>query len=450
MSDEPRRNPLRLLTTRGRVTLVIGILVLIIAIVAGQRDVMRIGMLLIALPVLALIMIAAARLRLSSARSIVPNRVQLGSPLVGRIRLGLESRLPIGMVMLEDQVPAELGQRPRFTVDRPGMNWQREIEYPLLGRVRGRWHCGPLSVRTTDPFGLVVREQQFEATTEVLVTPQIVPLISITASGGSGSSGESQPHRIGVVGADDVLIREYRHGDDVRRVHWRSTARRGDLMVRREEQAWDPAARIILDSRAVAHAGPGIYNSLEWAVSAAASIGLRFIGDGYRLEVYEADGPLEISLASGINRIVTQDLLVSRLTDLKARRTRSLRYGLEAAAAEQGSELVVAIMGRLSSEDAHALLRTRRQRTRGLALLIDADSFDRPQRSADGANSGTEGQEGSARPGPIRAADVGSAEELLVSEGWQVVRVTRGMSVADAWARFDPRSNLQPQPAGAV
>lgn len=415
----------------------LGLVVAIVSMFAGQRDVMRVGMFLAALPVLAVILISVAHLRLSSRRSIVPNQVQLGTPMVGRIRLSLESRLPVGMVLLEDQVPTELGQQPRFSIDRPGLSWEREIEYPLLGRVRGRFRCGPLSVRTTDPFGLVSREQQFTATTEILVTPQIVRLTPLAASGGAGRSGESQPHRIGVVGADDVLIREYRHGDDVRRVHWRSTARRGDLMVRREEQAWDPAARIILDSRAAAHAGLGVYNSLEWAVSAVASMGLRFIEDGYRTEVYEADGSLDLDSISGSNRQTSGELLISRLTDLRARRTFSLRYALESLASEQGSELVIAVLGRLSADDAHGLLRAKRSRATGLAMVLDVDSFARAghgEPQPDAVSSAAPSSGGSS------SDDLDPTVRLLRQEGWRVVVVTRGMTVADAWAAFDTYS----------
>lgn len=455
MSEERSRRSLRILTARGRLSLGLGITVAVIAMLAGQQDVMRIGLLLVALPLLALIFVAAARLRLSAQRSVVPQRGQLGLPMTGKIVLSLESRLPIGLVMLEDPVPPELGTRPRFTIDRTGLGWERELEYPLLGRVRGRWECGPLIVRTTDPFGFVQRSQQFTATSEVLVTPQIVALTPVSGSGGASSSGESQPHRIGVVGADDVLIREYRHGDDVRRVHWRSTARRGDLMVRREEQAWDPAARIILDSRAGAHAGTGMNSSLEWAVSAAASVGLRFIDDGFRTEVYEADGPMQLAVG-GMNRRATGDLLISKMTELHPRRTVSLRYALEAAAADNSGQLVVAIMGRMTTDDAHLLLRVRRQHARGMAILLDVDSFAAPSAtevSGTAADVGqpvhrpgpaASGNAGGPRPGRRddgRTADIGAAAAMLSGDGWQVVRVTHPMTVGEAWAELDgPRA----------
>ena len=60
-------------------------------------------------------------------------------------------------------------------------------------------------------------------------------------------------------------------------------------MVRREEQAWDPTASVdLLDSRVGAHAGRGMHSSLEWAVSAAASVAVHFLDDGFGVEIYEA------------------------------------------------------------------------------------------------------------------------------------------------------------------
>ena len=86
--------------------------------VAGQRDVMRIGLLLAALPVIAAVLVARARLRMSCERAVEPAQVPLGSPMRGQITLGQEGRLPAGILLLEDAVPRELGNRPRFLVDK--------------------------------------------------------------------------------------------------------------------------------------------------------------------------------------------------------------------------------------------------------------------------------------------------------------------------------------------
>ena len=365
----------RLLTGRGRSFLVVGLTLTVVAMFAGQRDLARVGLLLVVLPVVALTLVTRARLRMSAERAVYPAQVPLGAPMRGRIVLGHDSLLPAALLQLSDQVPPELGPHPRFLVDRTASHWQRVLEYPLLGRRRGRYRTGPLTVRTTDPFGLVQLDRQFQATTQVVVTPQVHPLSRSDAAGGGGSAGDVRPRRLGVSGADDVLVREYRNGDDVRRIHWRSTARSGELMVRREEQAFDPSATVLLDSRIRAHAGRGVQHSLEWAVSAVASLGVHFLDDGYGVEVYDADGPLHVGGAFGQHSSMSRAVLLQRLTDLRASSSASMRYAFSAAAAAAPGQSVVAVLGRLDLAQTQALVRVRRQHTLGLAMLLDVDSF---------------------------------------------------------------------------
>ncbi len=409
----------RLFTPRGRVFLGVGIAIVLVAMATGQRDVMRVGLLLAILPAVAAILVARASLRLSCERSVQPARVHLGAPMTGRLVLGQDARLPAGILLLQDTVPAQLGNEPRFCVDKADLSWRRVVEYPMLGRVRGRFVTGPLRVRTADPFGLVQLDRQFVATSEVLVTPEVVPLTAVRTAGGGGSTGETKPHRVGVIGQDDALVREYRDGDDVRRIHWRSTARRGELMVRREEQAWDPTVSLILDSRSSAHAGPGIWNSLEWAISAVASIGVHFLDDGFGIEVYEADGPLDVGLSQGQRGSMAHDALLGRLTDLRPRATRSLRIAVESAAVDRPGQLVVAVLGRLTAEDAHVLLRARRNRAQGVALLLDVDTF------AEGPVD------------PVRRAQHELAARTLRENQWRVLDVPRGMGVGAAWLALE-------------
>lgn len=409
----------QLLTPRGRGFVVTGLVIVLISIVAGQRDVMRLGLLLLVLPLIAAFLVARARLRMSCERSVEPAQVPLGSPMRGKITLGQDGRLPAGILLLEDHVPRELGPLPRFLVDKADLSWRREVQYPLLGRVRGRFSTGPLSVRTTDPFGLVSLDRQFVATSDVMVTPQVVPLPVMRTAGGAGSTGEARPHRIGVVGQDDALVREYHQGDDVRRIHWRSTARWGDLMVRREEQSWDPSASIMLDTRASAHAGRGMNNSMEWAISAAASIATHFLDDGFGIEIYEAEGPLHISGSLGQHSSASSQLVISRLTDVKPRVTSTMHYAVEAATVDRPGQLVIAIMGRIDAADAQSLLRVRRNRAQGLALLLDVETFaDEPDNER-------------------HRAQTELAVQILRDNQWRVIIVPRGMSVADAWAGLE-------------
>jgi uncharacterized protein (DUF58 family) len=244
-------------------------------------------------------------------------------------------------------------------------------------------------------------------------------LPTIRTIGGGGSTGEARPHRVGVVGQDDALVREYRQGDDVRRIHWRSTARWGDLMVRREEQAWDPSASIVLDSRSSAHAGRGMQNSMEWAISAAASIAIHFLDDGFGIEIYEADGPMNITGTMGQHSSASQELVISRLTDLRPRQTTMIHHAVESATVDRPGQLAIAIMGRMNAQDANSLLRVRRNRAQGLAMLLDIDTFaDEPS---------TEQQR----------VQHDLAGRILRDNQWRVIDVPRGMGVADAWSALE-------------
>ena len=98
------------------------------------------------------------------------------------------------------------------------------------------------------------------------------------------------PRSVAAAGDDDVAPREYRHGDDLRRVHWRSTARHGELMVRREEQQWQSRGALLLDTRRYAHRGEGPRSSFEVAVSAAASIGVQLGREGLGLRLVTDQG----------------------------------------------------------------------------------------------------------------------------------------------------------------
>ena len=87
--------------------------------------------------------------------------------------------------------------------------------------------------------------------------PRIIPLGSGRPPGsGIGAEG-AIPHMVALHGEDDVSIRAYRDGDDLRRIHWPATAKTGDLMVRQEDRPARRRAVVVLDSRASGHRGTG-------------------------------------------------------------------------------------------------------------------------------------------------------------------------------------------------
>ena len=85
--------------------------------------------------------------------------------------------------------------------------------------------------------------RSFTSTDPLVVTPVVENAARAAAGRGLGRQRRSpRPRSIASAGEDDVVTREYRRGDDLRRIHWRSTARSGELMVRREEQPWQSRA----------------------------------------------------------------------------------------------------------------------------------------------------------------------------------------------------------------
>lgn len=410
----------RALTPRGKAFLVLGVVLLIACMAFGQRDLARVSILLILLPVAAIGVVGRSHLHLVSERTIDPPRVTLGERMDATLDLRKAGALPVGLLRFEDTVPRELGRRPRFTIHTFAGDWKRQLTYPLMGLARGRYRVGPLLVRAVDPFGLAQIDRQFRASNEVLVTPEVVPLTQMGAAAGNNASGESTPQKIGLVGQDDVLVREYRDGDDVRRIHWRSTARKGEIMVRREEQAWDPSVTILLDSRESSHAGTGRTSSFEWAVSAATSIAHHLITNGYRLAMVDSEGLVPTSSAE--DPYAAREAVLLAMTDEDTCAIDSLETALETNLQRQG-EMLVAVLGRLSPDDVTALATARRGRTVGLAIVLDVDSFTIRGLRAE----------------PEVIAQHEECVRQLSDAQWRVVQVKRGSSVAEAWAELERR-----------
>lgn len=419
----PLRNPWTLMTLRGRVTFVVGAAICFLAVLFGQRDVLLLGLLLALVPVASAVFVDRTRLKLSCERDVTPSQAAIGEQFSGTLALDRHGKLPVGVLRFEDRVPAQLGARPRFTLQNLAAEWSRQVSYPLLGQQRGRFRVGPLRVRVSDPFGMAGLDREFRATSEVMVTPRIEPLDAMGNAGGSGSTGEARPQRLGLSGQDDILVREYVRGDDVRRVHWRSTARLGQLMVRQEEQAWDPSATVLLDSRASAHRGSGAHSSFEWAVSMVASLTVHLMADGYDITLFGADGPLADPELGDLGSRVSRREAITQLTDV----TLTTTDGLEAAAAASlratASQMTVAVLGRTNSADVGNLVEMQRNQAHAMAWVLDVESWD-PEDEKPSA------EERAGREEHERAVD------MLAHSGWRVVRVPATMGVRDAWVHM--------------
>ncbi|MFF8270776.1 DUF58 domain-containing protein [Streptomyces sp. NPDC016562] len=273
------------LTTRGRSFLAAGIAAAGCAYVLGQGELLRVGLLLAALPLICVYALHRTRYRVSGSRRLTPGRVPAGAEARVQLRMDNVSRLPTGLLMLQDRVPYVLGPRPRFVLDRVEPGGRRDVSYRVRSDLRGRYPLGPLQLRLSDPFGLVELTRSFSTYDTLTVVPRTEPLPPLRLAGESHGYGDGSRRSLALAGDDDVIPRGYRRGDDLRRVHWRSTARYGELMVRREEQPQRSKATVLLDTRRLAYDGAGPDSAFEWAVSAAASSLLHMLEQGFSVRL---------------------------------------------------------------------------------------------------------------------------------------------------------------------
>jgi uncharacterized protein (DUF58 family) len=413
------RSTLSGLTVRGRCFLVVGALVCLTTVLVGQPDVLRVGVLLAALPLVSAAVVARTRYRLASSRRIDSWRVGAGNPARVTVRLDNVSRIPTGLLLVEEHVPYVLGTRPRFVLDRVEPRGRREVTYVLRSEVRGRYSLGPLSLRLTDPFGMCELQRSFTARDTLVVTPRVEALPAVKLAGEWSGSGESRSRSLAAAGEDDAATRDYRHGDDLRRVHWRSTARLGALMVRREEQPWQNRCSVLLDTRLRAHRGEGPASSLEWAVSAAASISLDLVHRGYQVRLLTDTGASVSSAAHDNDGISTdfEGTVLDSLAVLAGSRGTTLRAA-EATVRRGGSEsLLIAVLGALDAEQAVQLAQLRRGASVAVAVLLETATW------------------AGLPDGPRARAAVGYAgtARLLRTAGWRIVRASAETALPDAW-----------------
>ncbi len=411
------RNALRQLTGRGRLFLALGGVGLVVSLVLGQRDLMRVGVLLVVLPLLSALLVGRTRYRLASARGLRPTRVTVDQPATSVVRVENVSRLPSGLLLVEDAVPWQLGRSQRFVLDRLESGGRRDVRYELRGGLRGRYTIGPVAVQLVDPFGLCRATRQFTTTDTLTVVPAIVTLPAIPLGGDWSGLGEARARAVASAGEDDVIPREYRTGDELRRVHWKSTARSGELMVRREEQPWRTRATVYLDTRAVAHRGDGPASSFEWAVSAAASIACHLARRGYAVRVVDSDGTLlrpGPNATEGLSGPEAEGPLLDTFALVTATEGVAPGIGDAAGKSRVRDGLLVAVLGDLEMTHAEQVAALRGGHASALALLLDTSGW---------ASRSTAPEDGRA----TRSA------ALLAAAGWRITLCGPDTDLPTAW-----------------
>lgn len=277
----------RTLTMRGTGALIGALGCLIAANLVGAPILVYIGILLLSLTVLAVVLVRAPRRSGSVTRQISTDLLTVSETSRVSVRVALRAiRVPHGLwrdVLPEAVSGDSAGEYPPES---------GQLSYLITGVRRGVWPIGPLALRTVDPFGLAQREQLFGETSTVTVVPEVYALAALTVRvGAAGGTAQTSSTRLGQ-GSDNLSPRTYIPGDSMRRIHWRATAHRGQLMVRQEEEESSPDALVVLDRSAPRwHATGNQADPLfEAAVSLCASVAVHLAQEGYGVDVIDSAG----------------------------------------------------------------------------------------------------------------------------------------------------------------
>lgn len=368
--------------------------------------------------VAALVLVAVAVLvtRLTSARlevhrTVRPNRLHHGATATVELTIRNASRLPTAVLLVDDHPPAALSRAGRVLLAPLKGHGAVRLRYELVGTQRGRYLIGPTEIGLRDPFGVAVRRCRLGAPSELVVFPEVWRLPHVVRWGGqTAPAGEGRTRPLSR-GEDFAGVREYVYGDDLRRIHWRSTARRGELMVRQDEGPVRGEAVVVLDTRRSRHGGHGPGSSFEVAVSLAASVALELSGRGR--DVRLVTGPVRRPPPA-------QPWLVTleRLATLAPTAGEALSgLWLQLARGALGNGALVVIVPSPDPAELRDIVRAGRGFTTRVAAVLDAHTFGRTRGGGDAA----------------------AAVAALERAGWAAVRIARGDRVVSRWAELGLR-----------
>lgn len=222
------------------------------------------------------------RQRLTTTRRVVPHRIHAGNPARIEITITNQSNTTSEPIHYVEHLTAELGGLRRFGVAPVETSGRREISVEILAERRGRYRIGPAEIWFSDAFGLTRKRLDPIAPTELIVYPALEDL-------------ESSPPRLETIGGDQArsiapaqtggeffAIREYQWGDDLRKIHWASTARIGKPMIRQEELLTETGTTVVVDdSITTLPPGPAGQPAFDRITSSAATVLRHFQRRGF-------------------------------------------------------------------------------------------------------------------------------------------------------------------------
>ena len=292
-------------TWRGAGFGVAGVLAMIGAASLGRVDLLVLGLVLVLLPLAAAIAITVDRPWLVVNRTFDSDLVVAGETTNVALTVRNEANRRSPALRWRDACPApltasgfaalpQLGEHARASRDRSD---SVVVHYTVQAGLRGVYDVGPLLLERSDPFGLVRCRYAIGPSKPLTVVPRVHDLTRAEFELSRSEGYEHELVKHSIPNADELIAREYRPGDPMRRVHWRATARHDTLMVRQEEPRSNPEAWVLLDTGHGAHPdhhqprADAANPRFEAAVELLASLGSHVVAQGFVLGVVETAPP---------------------------------------------------------------------------------------------------------------------------------------------------------------
>lgn len=276
------------LTVRGSSVLAAGLATGFGGLLLGEVNLLSVGVIAIAVVALCWIWLAIVQVKIRTMHRLEQHEASVGTSVAVIIDVDTQARLSAPPLFCVDQTTARESANPYFLI--PGRRaQQRSLRYDYRVTARGWQQLGPLSAEVADLLGLCTIQIVGTESAELLGLPFVEPvaLNGVVHHGGVGdrfsqtSLAQSTDY--------DVILRDHQPTDGLRRVHWRTSARLGKLVVRQDEQHRARAATIVIDDRRRSHNRV----SFEQVLSMGASVGVRLCQLGFELTVVTSAGILQ-------------------------------------------------------------------------------------------------------------------------------------------------------------
>lgn len=271
-----RKSDFRVMLTRPGFAYLLLMMVMFIGAMLGRSNLLMLVFALMAGPFVLNGWVTFSMLRFTDVKRITPKQAIAGEPISVEIAFKNSKRLlPAWLMIVTDRIQNDheyLEAHAMFT--RVAARSERRAYYRLKLMHRGKYHFGPFRVRTRFPLGLIERSQEYTDHVDVLVYPRIGRLAKSWRKQLRHASDfvEHQATQQGLYDDEFHHIREYRPGDNLRSIHWRTTARQDDLMVRQHQQTRDQSLTVLVDLWQPEFPSEEDLERVEYAASLAATM----------------------------------------------------------------------------------------------------------------------------------------------------------------------------------